>query len=180
MQLQVIKSDSTIEPYMHTKVLNTFNNALDDVGQTNIAAAEQFAEAVTFHLYHNNGNNTIKSDYIHKLAITVLNETNHPAAAEALSQHRLLRNMRRTGIEITSRNGQNSKTQEWSKSMVVQMLVEQHRLEPGLARAVASSVEDKILRLGMRHIDQMLIEQLVIAETETIIKAEHELALATV
>lgn len=181
MQLQVIKSDSTVEPYMHTKVLSTFNSSLDDVGQTDIAAAEQFAEAVTFHLYHNNDIDTIKSNDIHKLALIVLHETGHTTAAEVLREHRLYRSLRRAGIEITSRNGDGrTHNRVWNKSIVIDELTGKHGLERGLARAVASSVEGKILNLNMRHIDQMLLEQLVIAETEMVIKADHELTLAAV
>ena len=95
MQLNVIKADGSVEEYLHTKVLGTINSALDDVGKTNIIAAEQFAEAVTFHLYHNSQSDTIKSEDVHHLVLKALTETGYPDAAIALKEHRMHRKINR-------------------------------------------------------------------------------------
>ena len=182
MQLQVIKKDGTTEQYMHTKVLGTFNNALDAVGRTNIIAAEQFAEAVTFHLYHNIDTTTIKGDDIHQYVLIVLKETNYTDAAAALHEHRLCRSIKRARVEVNchSHVDNTSHTSLWNKSHIIMSLVERHRMNRTLARAVASAVEEKVMNLDMRLIDQYLIEQLVIAETEILLKAEKQLELASV
>ena len=74
-QLKVIKADGSIEQYLHTKVIGSFSNALDLIGEPNIFAAEQFAEAVTFHLYHNETSSSITSEQIHLMVQAVLNST---------------------------------------------------------------------------------------------------------
>jgi hypothetical protein len=178
MQLQVIKKDGTAEQYMHTKVLGTFNNVLDAVGKTNIIAAEQFAEAVTFHLYHNNESSNIKSEDICELVIMVLNETGYCDAAETLAEYRRYRTLQRARIEIVSRNYDGSiLVTVWNKSDVVKTLVNQYHLEYLLARVVASAVEEKVFNLNMRRIDEKLLEHLLIAETEMVIEAEKELSM---
>lgn len=182
MQLQVIKKDGTAEQYMHTKVLGTFNNALDDAGRTNIVAAEQFAEAVTFHLYHNIETPTIKSEDIHRLVVTVLKDTNYPDAASALNEHRLCRSVKRQRIEINSGSNSDdaSRMTLWNKSRIAKKLIERHHMNGSLARAVASGVEEKIMNLNMRCIDHNLVKQLVIAETEILVKAQKQLEPASV
>lgn len=52
MQLKVAKADGSIEEYLHTKVIATFNSALVLTGQADIGIAEQLAEALTYFLYH--------------------------------------------------------------------------------------------------------------------------------
>ena len=185
MQLSVIKANGTTEEYLHTKVLGTFSHALDAIAQTNIFAAEQFAEAVTFHLYHNNHSNSVKSDNIHDLMLTVLNETGYPDAAEALAEHRMLRNIHRSRIEVmqdhyTSTPSNLSNCSRWNKTKIVKDLTQKYDLDRKLARAIATSVEEKVLKLGMTQIHSNLVEQLVIAETDIMVRAEKQLEPATV
>ena len=177
MQLSVIKSDGSTEQYFHTKVLSTINKSLDDVDRTNIVAAEQFSEAVTFHLYHNNPSESIKSEDIHQLIITALKQTGYDDAAEALKQHRMFRNINRSRIEVIHSNG-SFVTQRWNKTKIVNKLVNKCELDRTLARAVASCVEEKILILNMTKIDHNLVGLLVVAETEIMLQAEKELQLA--
>ena len=180
MQLSVIKANGTTEEYLHTKVFGTFSHALDDIGQTNIFAAEQFAEAVTFHLYQNNHSRSVKSDDIHDLIVTVLNETGYHDAAAVLKDHRMYRNIWRARIEVfndsyTSAASNMPKASRWNKTRVITDLTQKYDLEQKLARAIAGSVEEKIIKLGMTHIHSNLVEQLVIAETNVMVHAEREL-----
>lgn len=184
MQLSVIKTNGTTEEYLHTKVIGTFSHALDDVDQTNIFAAEQFAEAVTFHLYHNNRSQSVKSDNIHDLAVTVLNDTGYPDAAAALKEHRMYRSIRRSRIEVLKDNPMPgtpnmASTSRWDKTKIITDLTQKYDLEKKLARAIAASVEEKVLKLGMTQIHSNLVEQLVIAETDIMVRAEKELELVT-
>jgi hypothetical protein len=72
MKIRVLKSDGTVEPYLHTKVLGTFHNALTAVDENDLTAAEQLAEAVTFYLYRADGSHTISVDQIHLLIQSAL------------------------------------------------------------------------------------------------------------
>jgi transcriptional regulator NrdR family protein len=184
MQLSVIKANGTTEEYLHTKVIGTFSHALDDVDQTNIFAAEQFAEAVTFHLYHNNHSRSVKSDNINVLIVTVLNETGYPDAATALKEHRMYRSIRRSRIEVRKDNSMPeapsmANTSRWNKTKIITDLTQKYDLEKNLARAIAASVEEKVLKLGMTQIHSNLVEQLVIAETDIMVRAEKELEFVT-
>lgn len=180
MQLRVIKTNGTTEEYIHTKVLGTFNRAMDDADRTNIFAAEQFAEAVTFHLYHNNDSSTIKSDTIHGIAINVLEQTDYADAALALINHRIQRNIKRTRIEVVNNREKNIATSRWNKSRIVEDLTQKYGLNQNVARAIASSVEEKILKLEMTRVHRNLVEQIVIAETNIMICAEKELEFNSV
>ena len=179
MQLRVIKTDGTTEEYMHTKVFGTFSHAMDDVQKTNIFAAEQFAEAVTFHLYHNNDSPTIKSSTIGDMAINVLEQTDYADAANALNNHRMRRKIQRARIEVLHDEQYNT-ISRWNKSRIVKNLTQKYGLGQNIARAIASSVEEKILKLEMTHVHQNLIEQIVIAETNIMVCAEKELEFSTV
>lgn len=179
MQLRVIKTDGTTEEYMYTKVLGTFNHAMDDVHRTNIFAAEQFAEAVTYHLYHNNDSPTVKSSSIADLAVNVLEQTDYAGAANALKDHRMRRKVQRTRIEVLS-DEQNNRISRWNKSLIVKNLTQKYGLSQNIARAIASSVEEKILKLEMTHVHKNLIEQIVIAETNIMVCAEKELEFCNV
>jgi transcriptional regulator NrdR family protein len=180
MQLSVIKANGTTEEYLHTKVLGTFSHALDDIDQTNIFAAEQFSEAVTFHLYHNNHSNSVKSSNIHDMIVTVLNETGYPDAAEALAVHRMFRNIRRSRIEVihdlhTPEALNTQIASRWNKTRIVTDLTKKYDLDRKLARAIAAAVEEKVLKLGMTQVHSNLVEQLVIAETNIMVRAEQQL-----
>lgn len=177
VQLSVIKNDGSIEQYLHTKVLGTINRALDDVEQTNIIAAEQFAEAVTFHLYHNSDSSNIKSEDVHHLVIKALTETGYQQAAIALGDHRKHRKITRSRIEVLHSTG---RINRWNKSLIVRKLTGKCQLEQPLARAVATSVEEKVLNLNMTRVNHNLVGLLVVAETEIMLKAEKELALVAV
>jgi len=180
MQLSVIKANGTTEEYLHTKVFGTFSHALDDIGRTNIFAAEQFAEAVTFHLYHNNHSSSVKSENIHDLVVTVLNETGYPDAATALTDHRMCRKITRSRIEViedqyTPGTSNTTSAARWNKTKIVKDLTQKYDLDKKVARAIAASVEEKVLKLGMTQIHSNLVEQLVISETNTMVRAEQQL-----
>ncbi len=69
MQIRILKSDGHIEPYLHTKVLGSFNQAMAGMGDC-LYAAEQMAEAVTFYLYRQVRHGTLSADDIHQMIVT--------------------------------------------------------------------------------------------------------------
>ncbi len=100
MQLKVTKSDGTVEEYLHTKVFGTFNNALALIEQSNVFAAEQFAEAITFYLYQKRGLDTVASDELLLMVQAVLTATGYENAAEAINEFQLNRRLRRQDSPI--------------------------------------------------------------------------------
>ena len=183
MQLKVIKSDGSVEEYLHTKVIGTFSNALALIGQPNVFAAEQFAEAITFYLYQKRGVVTVTSDEIHLMVQAVLTATGYENAARALNEYHLNREIKRGRIEVVD-GGESTgaeatmRVSQWNKSRVVEDLMRTEKLDRHLARAIASSVEEKVLNLGMTRIRRSLIKELVLADMETMLQVQKQLQTA--
>ena len=179
MRIRVLKTDRTVEPYLHTKVLGTFHHALSAAGGPDLYAAEQMAEAVTFYLYSTQQNRNFTSDEIHLMIQAVLRDTGFTAAAAALHDHRLGRKLQRKRIEVISEAPEGSgHPAHWSKSLLVESLMRNYRLSRPLARAVAGAVEEKILWMGIPKIRRSLIRELVEADTEAMLRAEQQLKIA--
>jgi hypothetical protein len=179
MKIRVLKSDGVVEPYLHTKVLGTFHNALSAVNENDMTAAEQLAEAVTFYLYRADGAHTISVDQIHLLIQSVLTSTGFEHAAAALNEHRLGRKLhrRRVVVFFTDENDASGEPREspWNKSYIVCTLMKGKKMDRLTARAVAAAVEDKILRMGASKVRSSLVRELVSEDTDAILRAERQL-----
>ncbi len=173
MRLKVIKSDGSNERYLHTKVLGTFNHALSMVGESDLILAEQFAEAVTFHLYHKSGSSLIMSKEIHSLISTVLKTTGFVEAAEVLDEWRVVRKLKRKRVEVVGEDGQT--VSRWEKSQIVNDLVRREGLNRSIARVIAAAVEEKVLGMGVTRVTKMLIRQLVLADMSAMMQAQSQL-----
>jgi hypothetical protein len=178
MRVRVLKTDGTAEPYLHTKVLGTFHHALSAAGDPNLFAAEQMAQAVTYYLYNRPAPRTVTSDEIHLMILAVLEDTGHPAAAEALNQHRIGRKLLRKRIVVLNDNDspdEQTSAEAWSKSKIVEHLVRRCHLNRALARVIAGQVEEKVFRMEIFRIRKELIRHLVENETETMLRADEQL-----
>ena len=183
-RLKVIKADGSTEQYLHTKVIGSFNYALELIDQPNVFAAEQFAEAVTFHLYKKNQTHTVTSEEIFLMVLAVLDATGYANAALAIRESHLNRKLRRRRIEVVKNNTADQETIEcttcqWNKSTIADELVQIYGFDRQIARAIASTVEQKVLCLGITRIPSSLIKQLVFIDMETTIMAEKQLQMAT-
>lgn len=173
MQIRVTKNDGTMESYLHTKVLGTFNHALAIVEDDCLFAAEQLAEAVTFYIYGVNERPTLSSEEIHLMILSVLSGTGYGHAAQALCQYRLTRRLQRRRIEVVSEADDGSLcTEPWDKSRIAQDLTQERGIEGSMARTIAGSVEEKVLAMKIGRIRKGLIRQLVMADAETLLEAE--------
>lgn len=175
MQLIVIKRNGSSERYLHTKVLGTFNHVLSLAGEGDIIAAEQFTEAVTFHLYHRSGMTMVTSKELHSLIRSVLVTTGYDEAVELLDEWRARRKLGRKRIEVIS---DDFEIERWDKSHISSDLIEVEGFDEQVARVVASSVEEKILNMGVTQVRKMLIEQLVLADMAVMTEASRQLEMA--
>lgn len=178
MQIRILKSDGSDEPYLHTKVLGSFNHALSHVSEDCLYAAEQMAEAVTFYLYRQVRHGTLSTDEIHQMILSILTSTGYRHGATALDEHRLQRKLQRKRTEViddTQRHAKVMSSAHWKKSRIVNDLTNQHSIDPFLARAIASAVEEKVLNMGLTKVRKSLIHHLVIADMETMLDAHHQL-----
>ena len=187
-QLQVVKADGTDETYLHTKVIGTINSALTAAGQGDMIFAEDLSEVVTFYLYNKWRRRTVRSHEVYSMIKAVLVATGHEEAALALSQYTLQRQLMRTRTEVLALNiTEFADAQEfcemkespartpWDKAQIFRDLTDRLGISHHTARAVASTVEERILRMEMTTVPLSLIKQLVLGETATMLRAEREL-----
>jgi len=187
-QLQVIKTDGTTEEYLHTKVIGTINNAFSAIGRPDIAMAEDLAEVVTYYLYHQQDRRQVSSSEILAVIKAVLTSTGHEAAAAALGEHTVERRLKRartevlaldvlacTDLEQLNRTRQSAARLAWDKGRIVRDLTAEVGIPPQMARAVASTVEERIFNMGMTQVPRSLVKQLVLGEAAAMLQAEREL-----
>jgi len=181
MQIRVLKADGQIEPYLHTKVLGTFHNALALAGDSTLFAADQMAEAVTFYLYAHKPVGPIPTDEIHRMIESVLTATGFVRAAEALDDYRLKRRLKRRRVEVIGEADPDGgrETTEWSKKRLAESLVRTYRVDALTARAIAGAVEEKVLAMNVTRLGTSLLRQLILGDMETFLEAGRQLQAAT-
>jgi hypothetical protein len=185
-KLRVVKNDGTREEYIHTKVIGTIANALSAAGQSDIKAAEELAEAVTFFLYKAGAYRDIITSEILSIIKTVLACTGYELAAVALSEHHIERRLRRSRIEVVDNQKAESihnsydialSKKRWDKSRIVEDLIAKHNLPRPVARTIASMVEEKVFNMGLSLVPHGLIQQLVLNDASAVIQAQQQLQL---
>jgi transcriptional regulator NrdR family protein len=189
-QLKVVKVDGAVEEYLHTKVVGAINNALDAIGEADIDMTEQFAEVVTFFLYHQQGRRRVNSSEIFSMIQVVLASTGYEAASAALSKHHFERRLKRSRTEVISVDLQDLTDAEfivgteetgawcrWDKSRIAEDLIAEHAMDRQAARMIAAMVEEKIFGMGMTRIPSSLIKQLVLRDTAAVLRAQAQLQM---
>jgi len=189
-QLKVIKTDGSIEEYLHTKIIGTIANALSEVGADDMTVAEQLAEVVTYYLYHKKSRRDVTSDEIFSVVKAVLADTGYEEAAIALNEHRFERRLKRGRLEVISfdicrladaqllcETHESCHKSGWDKSRIVDDLVTEHGLSKRTARMIAGMVEQKILNMPITRVPTSLIKQLVCNDTAAILHAQRQLQM---
>jgi len=193
-QLKIIKADGSVEEYLHTKVIGTINNALGRADEPDVYMAEQFAEVVTYYLYHQQNCRSVSSREVFSIIKAVLTTTGYEDAAAALSEHYYERMLKRSRIEVVEidirglndaemfvRNGQSGRDVHqgrWDKSRIINYLVTKHELCRQTARMVASMVEEKIFSMQITRVPASLVKQLVLRDAATALQAQQQLQTA--
>lgn len=170
MQIWVTKFDGTVEPYLHTKVLGTLHRAITAVEEDCLETAEILSDAVTYYLYKNQPDGSLNTEQIHQMIVTILKGAGCDTAAHYLSDSRLQRRLQRRRIEVLD-----SDEPVWTKNRIVQDLITQYGMQRSLARAVAGSVEEKILRMGPTRIRKGMIRHMVLTDMEDMLEANRQL-----
>jgi len=187
-QLKVIKSDGSEEEYLHTKVIGTISNALSNINQADVYIAEQFADVVTYYLYHRQNRRSATSSEILSIIKAVLTETGYDDAAILLSEHHFERQIKRSRIEVVPIDIQELNDAEmftaaketgsrsrWDKSRIANDLVGKNHFSRHTARAIASMVEDRIFNMGISLVPTSLIKQLVLNEGASVLRAQRQM-----
>jgi len=187
-QLKVIKADSSVEEYMHTKVLGTISNALGSAGQPDIDVAEQLADVVTYYLYNGENHRSVTSSEVFSVIKAVLAATNYEEAAVALAEHHFKRKLKRSRIEVVwvdveglrdaellAKGEELGNRCQWDKSRIVKDLVTKYDISRQTARAIASMVEERIFNVGITLVPASLIKQLVLGDAAALLRAQRQL-----
>ncbi|HUV63323.1 MAG TPA: hypothetical protein VMW24_05450 [Sedimentisphaerales bacterium] len=187
-QLKIIKADGTVEEYLHTKVMATINNALGEIGRADADVAEQFAEVVTYFLYHQQSGRSVTSSEVLSMIKVVLATTGYEKAAVALSEHHFQRKLKRSRVEVVSVDIRELTDAEflvgaegpacrsrWDKSRIVEDLVAEHGLCRQTARMISAMVEEKIFNTGITRVPSSLIRQLVLGDAAAVLHAQEQL-----
>ena len=188
MQLKVIKTDGSVEQYLHTKIIGTISNALGRTGRPDISVAEELAEVVTFFLYQGKNRRSVTSSEILSMIKAVLTATKYEEAAVALSEHHFERKLKRSRIEVVSidvedladaelicKTDSSNGRSRWDKSRIVKNLVEKHGVSRQTARMIASMVEEKIFNMGLTLVPASLTKQLVLGDAAAVLRAQRQL-----
>jgi len=188
MQLRVIKTDGSVEEYLHTKVVGTISNALGRIDHSDVHIAEELAEVVTYFLYHKRKPLVAGSSEILSIIEAVLTATGHEDAAAELSEHHFERRLKRSRVEVVAvdvqqladadvlaADGQTNSRSRWDKSRIVKDLMTKHKLSRQTARTIASMVEEKIFSMGISSVPVSLIKQLVLGDAAAVLRAERQL-----
>ena len=192
MQLKVIKTDGSVEEYLHTKIIGTISTALSEIGRPDIYVAEELAEAVTFYLYKRQHRRTATSSEIFSIIKAVLAATRYEEAAVALSEHNFERRLKRSRIEVVSidveeladaemlcKNDHMDRRFRWDKTRIANDLIQKHDVSRQTARTIASMVEEKIFNMGLTLVPASLIKQLVLGDAAVVLRAQRQLQLLT-
>ena len=187
-QLKVIKADSSVEEYMHTKVLGTISNALGSAGQPDIDVAEQLADVVTYYLYNGENHRSVTSSEVFSVIKAVLAATNYEEAAITLTEHHFKRKLKRSRIEVVwvdveglrdaellAKGEELGNRCQWDKSRIVKDLVTKYDISRQTARAIASMVEERIFNVGITLVPASLIKQLVLGDAAALLRAQRQL-----
>ncbi len=188
MQLKVIKTDGSIEQYLHTKVIGTISSALAGAGKGDISIAEELSEAVTYYLYCNRNRRSITTSEIFSMVEAVLASTGYEDAAVVLSEYHYERRLKRSRIEVVSVDieehpdaetfgemmGTGQRTR-WTKSRIAEDLVTKHNVNRQTARMIASMVEQKVFNMGATLVSTSLIKHLVWSDAAVMLRAERQL-----
>jgi transcriptional regulator NrdR family protein len=188
MRLKVVKTDGSVEEYLHTKVIGTISNALASDGQTDIYIAEQLADVVTYYIYRGKNHRTIASSEVLSIIKAVLAAAEYEDAAVALTEHHFNRRLKRSRTEVVSIDIQQLADAEmlygvqqsphrspWDKSKIVDCLVTNYDVHRQTARTIASMVEEKILGMGLTSVPAGLVKQLVLSDAVAFLRAQRQL-----
>ncbi len=171
----VRKRDGRVVPFDKTKIADAIFKAAQSVGGEDRYLAEQMADVVTFYL-EKKGVEVPDIEEIQDAVEKVLIEMGHAKTAKAFILYRDWRTRVRNIIKVRKQKKSHvsstdfalmvSTTQTadilpWDKNKISDALIKECDISPSVASAIASSVEEKIMRSELKNISTILIRELV-------------------
>ena len=187
-QIKVLKADGSNEEYLYTKVMSTINSALMAAGHADTYVAEKLADVVTYYLYQNRDAETISSSEIFSIIEASLATSGYECAAAALSEQHYRRKLKRKRTKVAAVDvrelgdaeavciaSDEAWVSDWDKSHIIAKLQADYALDCQTARTIASTVEEKILNMGLTVVPASLIKQVVLNDTALTLRARRQL-----
>jgi len=172
---KVRKRNGALVPFDKDKIAEAIFSAAKAVGGEDRYLAEQLTEAVAFYLKRK-GNPTPEIEEIQDAVEKVLIETGHAKTAKAFILYRDWRTRVRSILKVRKQKKDSFSSTDlslmvstpaeeeispWDKSKVVEALIKECELAHSVASAIASSVEEKIMKSGFKDISTTLVRELV-------------------
>lgn len=173
----VVKRDGRIVPFNKAKIAEAIFAAARAVGGEDRQLADELASVVMMLLEKSFGPGQIPTiEQIQDMVEKTLIETGHAKTAKAYILYRDRRSEQRaatlvrkesaadnnsTDIHLLVDPGSKAEYYEWDKSRIAAALVKEAALAEAEANDIASTVEKRVLRSGLRHISSSLIRELV-------------------
>lgn len=173
----IVKRDGRVVPFNKAKIADAIFAAAKAVGGEDRQLADELASVVTMLLEKSFGGDQVPTiEQIQDMVEKALIETGHAKTAKAFILYRDRRSEQRsqmlvrkevaggsnsTDIHLLVDPGSKAEYFEWSKARIVSALVKEAGLGEVEAGDVASAVEKRVLRSGLRRISSSLIRELV-------------------
>ncbi|MBN1420792.1 MAG: hypothetical protein JXP34_18620 [Planctomycetes bacterium] len=168
----VRKRDNRVVPYDPAKVSDAIYRAMLSVGNGDRALAQDLGEAVTLFLEKRCEGEIPQIEDIQDMVETVLIEMGHAEVAKAYILYRNRKTRIRESLQVRKQGPEGAATPEvdpgsrdrlesWSRGKIVAALIREADVEADAAEEIASAVERKVLRSGLRRISTGLIRELV-------------------
>ncbi len=173
----LIKRDGREVPFSKEKIADAIFAAARAVGGEDRQLADELAAVVVMLLEKNFSANEVPHiEQIQDMVEKTLIETGHAKTAKAYILYRDRRSEQRAGTMVRKESSAESNSTdihllvdpgskaeyfEWDKARIAQALVKEASLDEMEAADIASTVEKRVLRSGMRHISSSLIRELV-------------------
>lgn len=159
-QIVVTKGDGTVERFSLTKLQNCLTRVLRTQSY-DARLAGPLANAIAMHLAEWQGAVPPSTNYIHRCARSVLNQTGLAEVAEVLATHRRQRQVRRRQIRVLETELARGLGQPWRKGALVEHLEHRHGLRHAVARFLAGRIEDQVFALDYRVVSKSFLRELV-------------------
>jgi len=168
----VRKRDNRVVPYDAAKVSDAIYRAILSVGKGDRSLAEELAEAVALFLEKRFEGEIPHVEDIQDMVETVLIQMGHAEVAKAYILFRNRKARVRESLQVRKTAapdgatpevdpGSRDRLESWSKGKIVAALIREADVEADTAEAIASAVERKVFRSGLRRISTGLIRELV-------------------
>jgi ribonucleoside-triphosphate reductase len=170
------KREGYLVPFDQGKIYNAILAAMDAVGERNEEQARKITDHVIYRLEVNFEKRTPSVEEIQDIVEDQLIEASLTKVARAYIIYRNKRNELRKKIMVRNEEKVYKNTTEmsllvststkelvtpWDRNKIIEALIKETQLSPGVAQKIAKKVEEKIFSLNFNNISTTLIRELV-------------------